>query len=63
MDCKNIKKDTCHISFKSIIWSLPYFLTVANLYRGAEQVGNFLKEGKKPSEQRLDDSLGFLCRN
>ena len=54
MDCENIfntKKDTCHISFQSVVWSLPYLpfsLTVINLHRGVERgnvLKNFLKEG------------------
>ena len=54
MDCKNIfntKKDTYHISFQSVVWSLPYLpfsLTVINLHRGVERgnvLKNFLKGG------------------
>ena len=52
MDCKNslTKKDTWHISFKSIIWSSSYFLTVVNLPRGVEWVGSFLKNFQKGGE-------------
>ena len=42
MDCENIfntKKDTCHISFPY----LPFSLTVIILYRRVESVGSFLK--------------------
>ena len=53
MDCENIfskKKDTCHISFKSIIRSLPNLLTAVNLHRGVEWVGSFLKNFQKGGE-------------
>ena len=52
MDSKNIltKRDTCHISFKSIIWSLPYLLTVVKLYRAVECVGSFLRNFQKGGE-------------
>ena len=46
MECENVfnnkKKDTCHKSFQSIMWSLPYLLTVVNLRRGVEWVGRFV---------------------
>ena len=41
------KKDTCHKSFQSIMWSLPYLLTVVNLRRGVEWVGRFVKNFQK----------------
>ena len=52
MDCKNIfntKKDTYHISFQSVVWSLPYLpfsRTVINLHWGVEW-GSFLKNFQK----------------
>ena len=54
MDCENIfntKKDTCHTSIQSVIWSLPYLPfspTVINLHTGVEWRG-FLKNSQKGS--------------
>ena len=51
MECENVfnnkKKDTCHKSFQSIMWSLPYLLTVVTLRRGVEWVGRFVKNFQK----------------
>ena len=54
MDCKKyFKKKETHVSFKFIIWSLPYLLTVVNLRRGVERVGSFLKNFEKGGEETL----------
>ena len=54
MDCKSIltKKEMPYmIQLESaIIWSLPYLLTVINLYRDVEWVESFLKNFQQGGE-------------